>query len=179
MNMDKTKIIWIGCKKHSKDKLNVSCKLQWGNTVFNLLDLDFTTSLNENLNCNYDKAWNDIKKTIAHWRNSYLTPLGKVTLIKTLFLPLCIIMLTSSERSEKLLSDLNQVFLAYWPIGHTLLAWPCVVVVNIFSSLFSSETTAQNTSKLYIQLPYIRVYKNSSFHVDLIVDVDFIGLWNF
>ena len=73
-------------------------------------------------------------------------------------------------------------FLAYWPIGHKLLAWPCVGVVggggvvNNFSSLFSSETTAQNTSKLYIQLPYIRVDKNSSFHVDPIVDVAFIGL---
>ena len=67
-------------------------------------------------------------------------------------------------------------------VGHKLLAWSCVgvvvvgVVVYNFYSLFSSETTAQNTSKLYIQLPYIRVYKNSSFHVDPIVDVDFIGL---
>ena len=70
-----------------------------------------------------------------------------------------------------------------WPIGHKLLAWPCVVVVvggggvvNNFPSLFSSETTSQNTSKLYIQFPHIRVYKISSFHVDPIVDVDFIGL---
>ena len=74
-------------------------------------------------------------------------------------------------------------FLAYWPIGHNLFAWPGVGIgggiVNNFSSLFSSETTAQNTSKLYIQLPYMGVYKNSSFHVDLIVDVDFIGLWKF
>ena len=72
-------------------------------------------------------------------------------------------------------------FLAYWPIGHKLLAWPGVGgggvgVVNNFSSLFSSETTAQNTSKLYIHLPYIGVYKNSSFDVDLIDDVDLIGL---
>ena len=74
-------------------------------------------------------------------------------------------------------------FLAYWLIGHKLLAWPGVggggVVVNNFSSLFSLETTAQNTSKLYIQLPHIGVYKNSSFHVDPIVDVDFIGFWKF
>ena len=49
------------------------------------------------------------------------------------------------------------------------------VVVNNFSSLFS-ETTAPNTSKLYVQLPYIGVFKHSSLHVDPIVDVDFIGL---
>ena len=68
-------------------------------------------------------------------------------------------------------------FLAYWQIGHKLLAWPGVGVVdNNFSSLFFSETTGQNTLKLYIQLPYIGVYKNSSLHVDPIVDVDFIRL---
>ena len=75
-------------------------------------------------------------------------------------------------------------FLAYWPIGHKLLAWPCVVggggggswCQQFFSSLFFSETTVPNTSKLYIQLPYIGVDKNSSLHVNPIVDVDFIGL---
>ena len=61
------------------------------------------------------------------------------------------------------------------------MAWPGVGVVdgggvvNNFSSLFS-ENTVPNTSKLYIQLPYIGVNKNSSLHVYLIVDIDFIGL---
>ena len=59
-----------------------------------------------------------ILKSITHWRNSYLTPLGKVTLIKTLFLPKCIHMLTPLERSEKFLSDLNQVFFKFvWAGG--------------------------------------------------------------
>ena len=54
-----------------------------------------------------------------------------------------------------------------------------VGVGNNFSSLLFWETTAPNPSKLYTQLPYIGVYKNSSLHVDPIVDLDFIGLWNF
>ena len=67
------------------------------------------------------------------------------------------------------------LFLAYWPIGHKLLAYPGVIVSVVgdgssrhhFSSLFS-QTTASNTSKLavYIQPPYIGIYKNSSLHVD-------------
>ena len=94
----------------------------------------------------------------------------------------CKVLILILEYIEKNVLVLVLLFLVYWLIGHKLLAWPCVgfggggVVVNNFSSLFSSETTAQNTSKLYIQLPYIRVYKNSSFHVDPIVDVDFMGL---
>ena len=30
INKDKTKIIWVGCKKHSKDKLSINANLNWG-----------------------------------------------------------------------------------------------------------------------------------------------------
>ena len=62
MNMDKTKVTWVGSKRKSKDKLKVNCKLQWGNTHFNLLGLEFSTSLSEIAEENYNKAFSDIKK---------------------------------------------------------------------------------------------------------------------
>ena len=34
MNAEKTKVIWIGCKRHSKDKLKVSMKLTWDERNF-------------------------------------------------------------------------------------------------------------------------------------------------
>ena len=37
MNKEKTKVIWIGRKRYSKDKLKVSVNLDWGNTDFTLL----------------------------------------------------------------------------------------------------------------------------------------------
>ena len=45
MNSDKTKVIWIGCKKHSKDKLNVTTRLEWGVSNFTLLGMEFSTDL--------------------------------------------------------------------------------------------------------------------------------------
>ena len=33
MNKDKTKLIWIGCKKLVKEKLNISENLSWGETL--------------------------------------------------------------------------------------------------------------------------------------------------
>ena len=37
MNKEKTKVIWIGQKRFSKDKLNVSLDLEWGCTDFTIL----------------------------------------------------------------------------------------------------------------------------------------------
>ena len=45
MNMEKTKVIWIGRKCYSKEKLSVNYKLQWGNTHFSMLGLKFPTNL--------------------------------------------------------------------------------------------------------------------------------------
>ena len=37
MNMEKTKVIWIGHKHFCKVKLDVKFKLEWGNTGFSML----------------------------------------------------------------------------------------------------------------------------------------------
>ena len=34
MNTSKTKLIWIGRKKFSKEKININCTLEWGATDF-------------------------------------------------------------------------------------------------------------------------------------------------
>ena len=83
MNKDKTKIIWIGRKKISKDKLNVNCKLVWGETEFDLLGIKFTVELHKILDLNYKHALIKIENTLHHWKKRYLTPLGKITIIKT------------------------------------------------------------------------------------------------
>ena len=47
MNMEKTKVIWIGRKCYSKEKLNVSYNLQWCSHEFTMLGLIFLTNLKE------------------------------------------------------------------------------------------------------------------------------------
>ena len=36
VNMDKTKLVWLGKKKHSKDKFNIDFNLKWNVTEFKL-----------------------------------------------------------------------------------------------------------------------------------------------
>ena len=118
MNREKTKVIWIGQKRFSKEKLNVKENLNWGNIDFNLLGIEFTTNLNEIPSKNYAKALNNIQKEIKKWRVRHLTPIGKIVLIKTLFIPKCVHMLTSIERSDTFLKDLNKLLYSFiWSGG--------------------------------------------------------------
>ena len=95
MNTDKTKVIWIGRKKHSKDKLITNYNLIWGEEEFDLLGITFNVNLELTTTKNYQKAQIKINETIKSWNKRYLTPLGKITVIKTF-----------------LLSQLNHIFLA-------------------------------------------------------------------
>ena len=95
INKDKTKIIWIGKKRNSKDILETNPPLQWGSTEFDLLGLTFSTDMNKIMELNYNKYLPIITTTIKHWNNRYLTPLGKITIVKTFLISKLIHLFTS------------------------------------------------------------------------------------
>ena len=87
INTDKTKLIWIGKKKFSTDKLVDGKKLTWGDTEFDLLGLTFSVDLGSMVYTNYARMKNKIKSDLRNWGKRYITPLGKITVLKTLILP--------------------------------------------------------------------------------------------
>ena len=84
MNTDKTKLIWIGKKRYSRDKRDTNRKLLWRNTQFRFLGIEFSVDLSEMINLNYAAA---ICQTLNAWKSRYLTPIGKLTVLKTLIIP--------------------------------------------------------------------------------------------
>ena len=86
MNAEKTKIIWIGRKRFSKEKIDISLPLIWGNTKFDLLGIHFGVKLGDIITLNYEKNIRAIEKLISTWNKRSLTPLGKITVIKTFLL---------------------------------------------------------------------------------------------
>ena len=60
MNKEKTKVIWIGRKGFSKEKLDVSAKLEWGCTDFTLLGIDFLKKLMDITEQNHKKVLDKI-----------------------------------------------------------------------------------------------------------------------
>ena len=85
INWDKTKLIWIGSKKYSKAKLDIST-LHWGDSQFTLLGLEFSTDLSKTPDINYSKAISKAKSLLSSWKYRYLTPIGKITILKTFIL---------------------------------------------------------------------------------------------
>lgn len=119
MNTEKTKLVWLGRKKGSLDKLQVNVELEWGVTEFSLLGLEFNIDLRQMLEKNYNNATNKIKKSILNWNRRYLTPLGKITIIKTLFISkLNHLFLTLPIPDEHYLKQLNNLFFKFiWNNG--------------------------------------------------------------
>ena len=83
INTTKTKLIWIGKKKHCGEQINVTYHLDWNITQFQLLGVQFSVNLNEVPDLNYNKAMSDLYKIVNQWGKRDLTPLGKITIIKT------------------------------------------------------------------------------------------------
>ena len=84
INTDKTKIVWIGKKRYSQDKL-ITDKFDWACTKFNLLGLKFSVNLSEILDLNLSEKLTQIKKEISVWSKRHLTPIGKIVVVKTIF----------------------------------------------------------------------------------------------
>ena len=88
INSTKTKIIWIGSKKFSDEVFHHSrWKLDWGCTDFNLLGIHFSVELDKIIELNYGIQIPKIKAMIQQWRRRILTPIGRVTVVKTLLIP--------------------------------------------------------------------------------------------
>ena len=60
MNKEKTKMIWIGQKKFSKEKLQTPHKLNWGDTDFSILGLEFSVDIPKISDLNFNKAYHSI-----------------------------------------------------------------------------------------------------------------------
>ncbi len=84
MNKEKTKVIWLGRKRFSKEKLQVALDLNWGESEFDLLGLRYNVNLSKMVEVNYTKVLNNIQSTLKSWNKRYLTPIGKITVLKTL-----------------------------------------------------------------------------------------------
>ena len=95
INFDKTYVIWIGSKKYSTQSIKTKWKLNWGSNRFRMLGILFDTDLSEMDRLNYQYKLIKIKKLISSWQKRYITPIGRITVIKSI-----------------LISQLNHLFLA-------------------------------------------------------------------
>ena len=114
MNTEKNKVIWIGRKKFSKDKLVSKYNLMWSEEEFERLGLNFNINLEKSTTKIYQKAIIKITDCIKSWNQRYLTPLGKITIIKTFLLSqLNHIFLSLPNPNNDIIKEINTLFFKF------------------------------------------------------------------
>ena len=87
LNFDKSNLIWVGSKKLSIERIGNDFGFSWNDgRCFTYLGINFSIFLDEMITLNYNKLLDDIKTLIKVWSRRQLTVLGKVVVVKSLFL---------------------------------------------------------------------------------------------
>jgi len=111
INTEKTKIVWIGRKRFSKEKLSISIPLTWGINEFDLLGIRYNLKLSDIISDNYTSAIHNIQKIVLAWSKRTLTPFGKITVIKTFLLSkLNHLFISLPNPAPSLLDKINTIF---------------------------------------------------------------------
>ena len=113
VNTDKTQIVWIGKKRHSKEKIETGKNLIWGSSEFYLLGIQFSVSLDKINKLNFDPIIIKIRELLEKWKKRLLTPLGRITVLKSLILPkFNHLFISLPSPPEKTLKEINSIFLS-------------------------------------------------------------------
>ena len=84
INLSKCKAVWIGRYRFDQRTICAELKLAWSNK-FKLLGIDFDSDLSE-MDNNFRKKIKEIDRLYKNWLYRHLTPIGRVTVIKSLAL---------------------------------------------------------------------------------------------
>jgi len=86
VNIEKTKVVWLGVCKNSIQKLCPHIKLKWERN-FKLLGIKFHINLDKMKELNYGTKLGEIKNLLSMYQKRHLSLIGKVMVIKTLAIP--------------------------------------------------------------------------------------------
>ena len=117
VNSSKTKIIWFGSKKFSSKVFHHSrWKLDWGATEFVLLGIHFSVDLDKIPDLNYNIQIPKITALIQQWERRSLTPIGRVTVLKSLIVPKInhLIISLPNPRKETVIFLNNEFYRFIW-----------------------------------------------------------------
>ena len=111
INVDKTKAVKIGATRDRSLNWEGKYGMEWTNK-FTVLGIDYNVDeMGEITTLNVDKKITDIKKLIRLWQARKLSPYGKVTVIKSLFLSKITHLLLSLPSPKKtLFTEINTLF---------------------------------------------------------------------
>ena len=110
ISVKKTSAIWFGKNHDSNIKLCPDLNLNWAKS-FTLLGINFDNNLS-NMQTNFNNKVEKVEKMLSSWSYRYLTPYGKVTIVKSLGLSkISHIALVIPNPNKDMIKRLNTIFL--------------------------------------------------------------------
>ena len=111
-NFDKTEAIWIGSKKHSTEVLLPEKPLKWNQSgKFKLLGIKYDIFAEDKTVINFEEKKTKMTALLKSWSYRNLTYIGKITVIKSLALPIIIQSLTVLPNPPKIfLTEVQNMF---------------------------------------------------------------------
>lgn len=151
INYDKTQVVWIGAKKYSSDSIKTRWKLKWGITSFKILGITYDVDLDKMGKLNFLPKIEQIEKILKQWQKRYLTPFGKITVIKSLLLPkLTHLFLSLPNPDDHIIRIINNLFYDFLWQGRTKIKQQVVVksyiegglkMINLQAFISAMKTT--------------------------------------
>ena len=94
----------------------VKWRLEWGSTRFTFLGLHFSVNIDEIEKLNYTPKLKEIENTLQIWSKQILTPIGKITIIKSLIISkLNHLFLTMPSPKENIINQLvSKMYFFIW-----------------------------------------------------------------
>ena len=111
-NIDKTEAIWFGSKLGSEENLLPHRNLNWNSTgKFKLLGIKFDLFSPDKTALNFEEKVEKMRNLLQTWTLRDLTYIGKITVIKSLALPILIQSLTVLPNpAQSVFKEINQIF---------------------------------------------------------------------
>jgi hypothetical protein len=100
-NITKTKAILIGSAANSRKKICSDLDIQWTVEPLTVHGITYTADLKDLGHLNFDRCLQKIQKEITAWSKRNISPLGKISVIKSLLLPKFTHMFTVIPKPDK------------------------------------------------------------------------------
>ena len=94
--------------------MNISADFLWGDKDFSFLRINFSVNLDTKPKLNFNITMDKAKQLLNCWNSRYLTPIGRITVIKTMVLSKFNHLFMSIVTPPKILDDIlikNNLFL--------------------------------------------------------------------
>ena len=156
INFEKTVVVWLGAKKNSRDRYLRDMNFTWDpggeiDSKFKYLGIYFSTNTKKISNLNYANKLSEIEKLLKVWSKRFLTPYGKVTVIKTLALSKLTYLFTNiPDPSNEFLKNVQSLFTKFlWNYKPSKISF-----VQVCQSY---DEGGMNMINIYDYLTYIKV----------------------